>query len=787
MSRLREQWRPWLADMLILLLVSWALVLPALQVYMMRQEATWAFIRVVFFSVILSAYAQLPKQARLFAGIGLAIASLAWALLSPLPAALQALISALATARPLTPALTLYSDVILLASLLVIAVYARLLVQGEPSFSAPLLLSTGMMLWFSGARQNIGDFVPLMAAVPLLFAYAGFMENPLRPQVDRNRNRNRSLFKALPVVLMIAMLAFALTPSYRTTHPQLEKQADRLRQLINDYFFFTDTRENFTLASVGYQPMGKSGLGGKPQISNNQVMQVDAKDRLYLRGTLLDLYNGRQWYDSVSNERYGYTSARFAALRDRLLDAALPEEGLRTAEEEASVLLLNSLPSTLFVPQRLRKLSLAEGMVAYLNASSELFITRNLEKDDSYDLAYESYVAGTPKTDQLAARLSGAQDPHYQELFPVYVQLPQHLLPDGMVATLAKQIVGTEQDPYRKAMLIRSHLMDNYRYTLEVPDAPDDLDFSAHFLFETKQGYCTYFATAMTVLARSIGLPSRYVEGFVALPSDNNTPVIITGQNAHAWTEIYIPAMGWVTFDATSTTGELPPPPQQPPPSGPDPDQTPPPGPEEQQTPQPQQEEEQPENAPTPTPEPEDQPPPVDEQDTPEPDQHSQSGPSMWWLWLLLAVTIALLVWRARASEPNRQSARLAESSGKVLLFWQALMDVQKAARLPMLPSETLRDYALRVAPDDRGLLSLANSVSAIVYGRHAPDDSRVTAARLYYQSAYRTLPRLHRGAVIVRRTTRDLRGMLQRLRTLSGQTVRDMKDAILSALRGRR
>ena len=781
MSRLREQWRPWLADALILLLVGWSLALPSLQVYMMRQEATWAFVRVALFSVILSGYARLPKRIKLFVGIGLTIAGVAWAVLSPLPAALQALISALATARPLTPALTLFADVILLASLMVIALYARLLVQGEPSFSAPLLLSTGLMLWFSGARQNIGDFVPLMAAVPMLFVYAGLMENPLRPQADRTKHR--SLFKALPVVLVIAMLAFALTPNYRTTHPQLEKQADRLRQLINDYFFFTDTRENFTLASVGYQPMGKSGLGGKPQISNNEVMQVAAKERLYLRGTLLDLYNGRQWYDSVSNERYGYTSARFAALRDRLLDADLPQEGLRAAEEEASVLILNNLPSTLFVPQRLRELALAEGMVAYLNASSELFITRNLEKDDSYNLAYESYVAGTPRTDQLAARLAGIQDPQYDELFPIYVQLPEHLQPGGIVATLAKQIVGEEQDPYRKAMLIRSHLMNNYTYTLDVVDAPDDLDFAAHFLIETKQGYCTYFATAMTVLARSVGLPSRYVEGFVAQPSGDDTPTTVTGQNAHAWTEIYIAGLGWVTFDVTSTTGELPPPPQQPPPAGPDPDQTPPPGPEEQQTPQPQQEEQQPENAPTPTPEPEDQPPPVDEQDTPEPDQSDKNGPSLWWLWLLLMAAIAFVVWRARVSEPNRRAARSRSASDRVLLFWQALMDVQKVAGKPMQPSETLRDYALRVAPDDRGLLSLADSVSAIVYGRHAPDESRVTAARLHYQSTYHALPRPRRGLVIARRILQDVRDMLSQFWSLVLQALREMKEAVLASL----
>ena len=314
---------------------------------------------------------------------------------------------------------------------------------------------------------------------------------------------------AVPIAILIATLAFALTPSYRQTNPVLEEKADQLRQYINDYFFFTDSRENFSLSSVGYQPMGDKGLGGKPAISNNPVMEVETQKKVYLRGSILNLYNGRMWYDSISNERYAYTSLRFGALRDTLLDMNLPAAQLRADVMQIDVHMLSPMPSTLFVPQRLRSLNLGDGMVPYLNAASEVFITRNLLPGDDYRLSHEPYLAGTKQTDDLARKLAGETDARFDNLKGTYTQLPEHLQPNGQVTKLAGEIVGEETDPYRMAMLIRGYLKTNYSYTADVKPAPEDLDFASHFLFQTKEGYCTYFATAMTVLARTVGLPSR--------------------------------------------------------------------------------------------------------------------------------------------------------------------------------------------------------------------------------------------------------------------------------------
>ena len=79
---------------------------------------------------------------------------------------------------------------------------------------------------------------------------------------------------------------------------------------------------------------------------------------------------------------------------------------------------------------------------------------------------------------------------------------------------------------------------------------PTGRDFVSWFLLDERQGYCTSFATAMAVMARMVGLPARYIEGYAAVP-DSDSVARVTQQQAHAWTEIYFAGFGWLPFDPT--------------------------------------------------------------------------------------------------------------------------------------------------------------------------------------------------------------------------------------------
>ena len=114
-------------------------------------------------------------------------------------------------------------------------------------------------------------------------------------------------------------------------------------------------------------------------------------------------------------------------------------------------------------------------------------------------------------------------------------------------------IYGLETD-YEKAIAIRDFLLHEFPYTLTPVPVPRGVCFVDFFLFEGREGYCTYFASAMAIMARIAGIPSRYVEGFVLPPAPADSPsVVVTNRMAHAWVEIYLEGFGWYIIEATPT------------------------------------------------------------------------------------------------------------------------------------------------------------------------------------------------------------------------------------------
>jgi len=131
-----------------------------------------------------------------------------------------------------------------------------------------------------------------------------------------------------------------------------------------------------------------------------------------------------------------------------------------------------------------------------------------------------------------------------------YTALPE-TLPDRVVE-LAAQITAEYDNDYDKVQAIEDYFQEGFAYNLQVEDVPADRDFVDWFLFGSQEGYCTYYATSMTTLVRSIGLPARYIEGFVtpAGPEPGSRYPVLNS-NAHAWVEVYFEGLGWIPFEPT--------------------------------------------------------------------------------------------------------------------------------------------------------------------------------------------------------------------------------------------
>ena len=114
---------------------------------------------------------------------------------------------------------------------------------------------------------------------------------------------------------------------------------------------------------------------------------------------------------------------------------------------------------------------------------------------------------------------------------------------------LAHQITDGKKNDFQKAFaLVQYFELNDFTYDMDYQPPDESIDY---FLFKSKTGSCTSYATAMTLMARIVGLPARYVEGFAVGEKDDNDDFVVRDNCAHAFVEVYISGVGWMTFDPT--------------------------------------------------------------------------------------------------------------------------------------------------------------------------------------------------------------------------------------------
>lgn len=550
----------------------------------------------------------------------------------------------------------------------------------------------------------------------------------------------------LPVAAVAVGAAFLLLPARTSTVPALENTARQVQEFLEDYLFFNEFRTSFSLSSQGFQPL-TDRLGGKATPNNAPVMEVATGRTVLLRGKTYNDYSGLNWYDTLSSRRYLYASPRFSSLREQLFGLNKPLAGAENGGEETlRVHMLADGPTTLFAPVATRSLQMeSQRMVLYYNSAAELFITRDVAAGDSYTLSYLPFTPGEARTARTVAACAEMEDGDYAEIADTYLALPRHIQQE--IYDIANAATQGADTPYEKALAIQQYLQTHYRYTLDAQTPPDGVDFVAWFLLGAKEGYCTYFATAMTVLCRIAGVPARYATGYLAIPDESGLAQV-TGAQAHAWTEVYLNGFGWLDFDATPRGDNQ----RSDPPQSDDTDSspsaapsesplpTPTPEPPEAATPSPQPSDAPSEN-PSPSPDASETPAPPPPGQTPPPPENPPDQPPAAWPWMLLALALltALLVWRYLWTEPVRRANRHPAQAADI--FFAAMCALLRCRGLTKAPAETLHAFAIR-ADEALGdgklppLLPLADAYAGQVYGRHpaAPADFR--AAYLRFRAA---------------------------------------------------
>jgi len=179
----------------------------------------------------------------------------------------------------------------------------------------------------------------------------------------------------------------------------------------------------------------------------------------------------------------------------------------------------------------------------------------------NYLVAYTGYVMGND-SNRTVSRYNGnseitqPNDAHRQSTtleLPHdkinYLQLPDNL--DPRIPKLSADITKDQTSVYRRAVAIEGYLQSKFAYSLDM-STPPGKDPIAWFLFDRRIGHCEYFASAMALMLRTQGIPSRIINGFHGGEyNDVSGSYIIRARDAHSWVEAYIPGFGWATFDPT--------------------------------------------------------------------------------------------------------------------------------------------------------------------------------------------------------------------------------------------
>jgi len=286
-------------------------------------------------------------------------------------------------------------------------------------------------------------------------------------------------------------------------------------------------------------------LGGPVTLEETAIMDVRAPAGRYWRAIVYDEYTGSMWRNTDTEEvLIGPDSPPLAFPRYELrqeitvtFTCLLPNRmQLFAASEPISV----SIPAKALLSY-VRQDEGKEGLGAHI---SSLYSRSLLKQGASYYVISSISIA-----DEESLRQAGDEYPEWVR--QRYLQLPDSLPQE--VRDLAEEITQDYDNAYDKAVAIERYLRGfTYNDAIEAP--PAGRDAVAYFLFDVKEGYCNYYASAMAVMARAVGIPARIASGYSRGEYDASLGVYrVRDRNSHSWVEVYFPRYGWVEFEPTAT------------------------------------------------------------------------------------------------------------------------------------------------------------------------------------------------------------------------------------------
>ncbi len=342
-------------------------------------------------------------------------------------------------------------------------------------------------------------------------------------------------------ITALSLVLVALVTLFAVFFPRIRGNplSDSFWTYMGDGWGNVEAAANRLFSGVS-NPSGASSLSGPQQLPIGAVLPFTKRATLIVQSTHEAYWRGVT-YDRFFGDRWENT--------DKALTARDPGQALtRTVElrsriaVKANIEILDSNTSVLFIPGDLvtmsRKYLIQSSEQDDVSDFSSIRATRSVGRRIAYSV--ESTIPG-PSIDALRnARTS------YPAWIDKYLQLPDV---SPRVKELAARFATSGDNAFDRAQRIEFFLR-RYPFSIEVPEPAPGTDVVDQYLFELRRGYADYTASAMAVLARLNGIPTRVVAGYVPGTFDEETGRFIAGpEDSHIWVEVFFPAFGWIPFE----------------------------------------------------------------------------------------------------------------------------------------------------------------------------------------------------------------------------------------------
>lgn len=473
-----------------------------------------------------------------------------------------------------------------------------------------LMLPVSFLLACSGAhssriRYSIAAFLPYMVlmmasghmpdALPMYMVLGSFLGltvigniafcGDFFPRVHTD-HASQSGLRGLAVCCMILFFAVSAYLGYGLFYPKVENVLGPIRYTVYNSSF----RELYEQIRTGYSAGGINGGqingGGKLKFNHTVHLIVEADTDVdqytYLKGYVGEVYNGSGWNALPAS---AYRSETWQAL------SGYDEYDIMSMSyllsESAGELLPDLTEVRWFV--RLPDEHVGDG--SYLchpyaglvsdgdgTVMNTAWLTRAAGGvlENAYDAYYYpdeggwtgagfsalqddiitmQNLIGDAITDDVSDLLNYAQ---LERLYRAFVYEYDLEVPDR-VSRLRDEYAGMTFKTVAEAVqFVQEEVSKDAVYTLLPERCPYGEDFIEYFMYEQKEGYCTYFASAAVMIFRCLGIPARFAQGYIIPPVHAGAEVSIDDSYAHAWAEIYVDGFGWMPVEVTPGFGGLP-------------------------------------------------------------------------------------------------------------------------------------------------------------------------------------------------------------------------------------